>query len=560
MKKWITVVLSTALCLTCTACSGQTYVQKEKKNEYVENTSTPTAYYMDGSAFTPVLRFVVSADTHIGDYYTYAQAERRVENLFIDAYAYSRTQEYDKLDAFVVVGDYVELGTQQEYMDFSEAWQKNIKPETTFLCLQAGHELIQGSRDDHKIYTANDMGTHVKINGYHFITISNMRWLTDENGNQLWHKDAEGNLLFAVDEKGEPLLDEQGNYIPDPNGAYIPDPNGVTIYSEAPDPECDLKWIEASLKEAKEDTGDMKPIFSFHHHPITDTIIGSDSTGPVWNPAPVFEPLFENYTNLVDFCGHIHIPTMHPRAIMQDKYTTMNPGASLYSSWASDLPDLVNSISQGEGTSVSSGANIVEVDENGRMRILPYNVAMREFYNEIGTGKKDQQLIRYIECAGNTSTWLYTKDRNDTADLPTWSASASVQSVKFEEYGVWADFDKNSSGDEYQLRPRLELTFDVADDKDGIECYKVQVKNKATGQYVLFWHDKQKKDVDYTYVASEYYITPQPTRITVETLGISLESGYNLVNGEQYVLEITPIDAWHNVGTTPLSYPFTYTA
>lgn len=524
MKKWIAIALSTALCLTCTACSGQTFVQKEKKNEYVENTSTPTAYYMDGSAFTPVLRFVVSADTHIGDYYTYAQAERRVENLFTDAYAYSRTQEYDKLDAFVVVGDYVELGTQQEYIDFSEAWQKNIKPETTFLCLQAGHELIQGSRNDHKIYTANDMGTHVKINGYHFITISNMRYLTDKNGE------------FILDQNGNPQ------------------------YSEAPDPECDLEWIENSLKEAKEDTGDKKPIFSFHHHPITDTIIGSDSNGPVWNPAPVFEPLFENYTNLVDFCGHIHIPTMHPRAIMQDKYTTMNPGASLYSSWASDLPDLVNSISQGEGTSVASGANIVEVDANGRMRILPYNVAMREFYNEIGTGKKDQQLIRYIECAGDKSTWLYTKDRNNTADLPTWNASACVQSVKFEEYGVWADFDKNSSGDEYQVRPRLELTFDVADDKDGIECYKVQVKNKTTGQYVLFWHDKKKKDLDYTYVASEYYLAPQPTRITVETLGISLEDGYNLVNGEEYVLEITPIDAWHNVGATPLRYEFTYTA
>ena len=532
MKKWITVALSAALCLTCTACSGQTSSQSEKKNEYVQ-ASTPTAYYMDGSAFTPVLRFVVSADTHIGDYYTYAQAERRVENLFTDAYAYSRTQEYDKLDAFVVVGDYVEEGTQQEYIDFSEAWQKNIKPETTFLCLQAGHELIKGSRDDHKIYTANEMGMHVKINGYHFITISNTRWLTDENG--------------------EFILDE----------------NGKKQYSEAPDPECDLEWIEDSLEEAREDTGELKPIFSFHHHPITNTIIGSDGpdkngneTGPVYNPAPVFEPLFANYTNLVDFCGHIHIPTMHPRAIMQHEYTTLSPGAILYSSWASDLPDMVNSISQGEGTTVSSGANIVEVDAEGRIRILPYNVAMREFYNEIGTGNKDQQLIRYIECAGDKDTWLYTEDRNKTDDLPTWSESAKVHKVKFEKYGVWADFVKEAEGekpkDEYQLRPRLELTFDVADDKDGIECYKVQVKNESTGKYVKFWHDRKKKDINYTYVMSKYFITPQPTRITVETLGISLEEGYNLVNGVQYELQITPIDAWHNEGETKTA-DFTYT-
>ena len=73
-----------------------------------------------------------------------------------------------------------------------------------------------------------------------------------------------------------------------------------------------------------------------------------------------------------------------------------------------------------------------------------------------------------------------------------------------------------------------------------------------------FWHDRKKKDINYTYVMSKYFITPQPTRITVETLGISLEEGYNLVNGVQYELQITPIDAWHNEGETKTA-DFTYT-
>lgn len=538
MRRKISLTLSSVLCLILAGCSatGALGETAKRTNDYIdEKTTQATAYYMDGSEFTPVLRFVAVGDTHVTETYT-AQNRKRVENLFTDAYAYSRTQEYDKLDAVVVVGDYVEYGMADEYREFMESWQKNILPETTFLCLQAGHELIQGAKNDHKLYTANNMGTHVVLNGYHFITVSNVR----------------------LDENGE--------------------------YSESPDPECDMEWVQESLDKAVADTGNMKPIFTFHHHPIEDTILGSQSGAPIWNMPTEFTEVFKHYPNIVDFSAHLHDPVVHPRTIMQQDFTTLTPGALTYSCQATDMPDRNYYTSQGEGNATCSGMSIVEVDADGRIRILPYDLSLREFYNEIGYGNENKQLIRYIERAGDKSTWLYTADRNDTTDLPVWANDATVHKVKVEDTRVIYTGNVYY----YENRKRLVITFDSALDKDGIECYRLQLVNKATGVPVEFYNnttsirakletnfnyiqensttvnvdgtDYYYTDRNYIYIGSEYYMTPIRYVVTEDTTGISLKDGYNLVNGQTYTIELTAIDTWHNESATKLTYDFTYNA
>ena len=137
----------------------------------------------------------------------------------------------------------------------------------------------------------------------------------------------------------------------------------------------------------------------------------------------------------------------------------------------------------------------------------------------------------------------------------------------------------------YENRKRLVLTFDSALDKDGIECYRLQIVNKTTGVPVEFYNNKSIRadlktdfqyiqensttvnvdgknyyytDRDYIYLGSEYYLTPIRYVVTEDTTGISLKDGYNLVNGQTYIIKITAIDTWHNESLTPLTYEYTY--
>lgn len=524
MKKALPIILATSILLSFisfSACTDQTTsvswnekTTNNYQNKYVDD-ATPTAYYNDGSVFTPVLRFVVTADTHVMSDYM-AQTSRRFSNLFSDIYAYARTQEYDKLDAVVVVGDYVDYGQQEQYAFFAETWQKNILPETAFLCLQAGHELISGSRDDHKLYTGNDMGSHVVINGYHFITISNSRYLYDEYGNIVEYEDG-----------------------------------GKMIVSD-PDPDCDVTWIDNALTEAVADTGTQKPIFTFHHHPVSDTILASSFEG-----TPIFAPILEKHSNIVDFTAHTHVPNMHPRAIMQNAYTSVSPGAIFYAGNVSDLGKFDSEgnidytkknqgLTKTEACSAVSGATVVEVDATGRIRLLPYNVLMRAFQQDISSGNHNKQLIRYIENAGDKSTWLYTEDRKDKSAPPVFNDDIYLE-YSFEDTYIDLTTDISCK--------RLILTFDNANDEDGIELYKVRLIDKSTNTPINFYKSSNENvKQDYCYVHSKYYLSPYPDRIRVQTTGID---PFALIVGNDYTLEITPVDVYHIEGK-PYCVDFVY--
>lgn len=528
MKRLISLFLMIVLFICCfTGCSNGT---ADLKNEYQENSnSSATAYWIDGTPFTPVLRFVAVADTHSMDVYL-AETDRRVENLFTDAYAYARTQEYGKLDAVVVSGDVCETGNEVQYKRLMNAWKKNIKPETSFLCVQAGHELIEGNFGLHKLYTGNDLGMHMIINGFHFITISNMRGKLDENGN------------IIMNEKGD-------------NPLY---------YTEEPSPECNTDWIKEQLEIANAD-GD-KPIFTFHHHPVLDTILYSQSEAPYWGGEheQEFFEIFKGYQRIVDFTGHLHSPVNHPRAIMQKDFTSLHAGALYYTNCTSDYLTATNvqggtSLMSYSDTRNAAGSafNIVEVDANNRIRILPYSLADREFFKQIGTGKENVQLIRYIEDVNDKSTWLYTEDRYDEADVPEFKNTAiSNFSFGVEEGREVGDLGNVTS----KVRPTLKFKFNSATDKDGIEVYKIQLYDLTEGKFVKFRHGYKYisnhvsyvNDYEYQYLDSNYYLLENYTSYDVETKGVTL------VEGREYEMRIIAIDTYHKE-SKPLTYKFLYT-
>lgn len=479
---------------------------KNLENEYIEEAaSTATARWMDGSEFTPVVRFAAAADTHLNEKYV-VDSDRRVENLFTDAYRYARSQEYDKLDAVIFCGDVCERGKEKEYINLRNAWTKNIQPETIFLCLQAGHELIDGTEELHKQYTGNEsLGMHVKINGYHFITISNQRF------------DKDGNATNTV-------LTEESN----------------------------LEWIEEQMGIAHADD-ETKPIFTFTHHPVTDTIIASQSQKPVWNEEPVYADLFKSYQNNVNFSGHLHTPNNHPRAIMQTEFTSLSCGPVIYSGNTSDIGNVTVDGLYGDYDSYGAGFLIVEADAKGRIRVLPYNLADRCFYHEIATGQEDKQLIRYIEDVTDKSTWLYTEERWETSEKPYFEEGSKIH----DEISFGYDYYKDSDGS-YKYGTTLKFNFDVASDDDGIEFYQIYVRDKETGKKIRFHSlDIQKKHRmdEFMIQTSRYYLPQVYEWLPFESNVI--EDG-DLVVGKTYVIEVQAVDAFHKYSDDVLKKEFTF--
>ncbi len=508
ISKFIALTLGLISVLSCVACSNKNDVVL---NDYVTQESTATAYYLDGSEFTPVIRFVVASDTHVFDSY-YAGSEKRIENLFLDMYNYADTQEYKGLDAVVLCGDVCEQGTETQYQALEKAWTKNIKSETAFLCLQAGHELISGTTELHKLYTGTEtMGMHVSIKGYHFITISNGR--VDENG--VWN---------------------------------------------LPDEECDLPWIQEQLAIADSD-GD-KPIFTFGHHPIVDTIEYSQGGDPGWQPEPIYSSTFAEYQNIVYFSGHMHTPIKHPRAIWQAEFTNIAAGSMNYTTGVSDyIPANVDMSLPPENTACA-GAQIIEIDAQNRIRILPYSVADREFYTEMGSDKQDRQLVRYVEDVFDKSTWLYTEERYDSADTPVFSQEASIYDITFSTQDVWA-FKNGSTTTVKEVRPTISFTFDVAIDNDGIEGYEIEIVEKVSNAPIYFyqknlWDKYVTLESAKKYQTSYYFMYRNRNQIDFTSTGISLEADKGLVLGKTYQITVKAYDAYHKFSSNVLTTEFIY--
>ena len=54
---------------------------------------------------------------------------------------------------------------------------------------------------------------------------------------------------------------------------------------------------------------------------------------------------------------------------------------------------------------------IMEVDENNRVRVLPFNILTGKFFTRQTEGKPDEQLIWYIPTPSDPDTFTYTRDR-----------------------------------------------------------------------------------------------------------------------------------------------------
>ena len=272
--------------------------------------------------FTPILRFAVCSDVHLDGDEEQINAIR-LKNLIEDMNKYSENQSYNKLDAFMVVGDFAGGGAEEEYAMFNKIVNTVLKDETQLLTVLGNHEFINYRDYDptigYDVYRKminENVDTDIVINGYHFIGVS-----------------------------------------------Y--DDNGKTFSGKT-------EWLKERLDNATKENPN-KPIFVYQHPSPTLTIYGSIS----WSDFDIRKVL-SKYPQVVDFSGHSHYSPSDPRSVWQGEFTAIGCG-----SLKAPMSNLNYIEGDNDAPGKSAAAWLVEVDNEGNVSLKLYDVENRMFFKDI---------------------------------------------------------------------------------------------------------------------------------------------------------------------------------
>lgn len=268
--------------------------------------------------FTPKIRFIVMSDVHVKPEKDCKELERLKKGL-ASAYKYAESCDYNKIDAFFVVGDFANRGAEQEMLNFKEVTDTYLKPETDMTIALASHEYHgegeEAAKEKLKRIFGMHYDAHKVINGFHFISVSSTR------------------------------------------GCEFDEPQ--------------VEFAQQALEQAAEDAPEA-PIFFFQHPHITDTVSGSI----YWADDALYATLM-NYPQVIDFSGHSHAPVNDPRSIHQKHFTAHGTGSLSYFEldefdkyYGTVPPDSQN----------CAQFLIVEADDENRVRIMPYDILTDNFF------------------------------------------------------------------------------------------------------------------------------------------------------------------------------------
>lgn len=268
--------------------------------------------------FTPILRFIASSDIH---YTTDSPTNQKYFERGLElAYAYAQSQEYKKIDALYVVGDFANGGTEEQMQAVAGTLKNCLKPETVPTLTMASHEYMceggeQTARERFSRIFGMETNRHKVINGFHFISVTTTR------------------------------------------GCHFE--------------EKEREFIARELKKAADDSP-FKPIFFFQHPHIQGTVYGSIC----WGEDEITDILM-NYPQIIDFSGHSHAPLNDPRSIHQQHFTSVGTGCSFYLE-LDEFDKIYGTVPPQDRAACQF--LIVEADAQGRVLIKPYDVITEQFF------------------------------------------------------------------------------------------------------------------------------------------------------------------------------------
>ena len=393
--------------------------------------------------FKPALRFMVVSDVHYKDE-PCVEEERMAKALQIAYRLSEESESYKKLDAVYAVGDFANSGTETQMRKFKATLDKYCKEETQYCLMMASHEYHGGGV---------------------------------EKAHELFKE------IFEI---------------PVDNHRVI---NGFHFISMTCSHACEfeddkVEFAKKALKEARE-ADPKKPIFFFQHPHITDTVSGS-----IYWADEKFYTTFMDFPQVIDFSGHSHVPINDPRSIFQKHFTALGTGSLSYFE--------LDEFDKYYGTVPPNKADcaqmlLVEADENGRVRIYPYDVLTDNFF----------PFVWEIDEPWNPESFKYTDARYKTDKAPYFPESTLLEVTDVNDKGFKLTFSQAKSDDEY------------------VNDYKIVIKEKATGTII-----KQ------SCLWSEYYFYNMP-----ETLSITFD---DLDSGKDYTVDIFAGSFWNTL-SKPIS-------
>ncbi|MBM7587522.1 3',5'-cyclic AMP phosphodiesterase CpdA [Bacillus pakistanensis] len=397
---------------------------------------------MKSKGHKPDLVFPVISDVHInsGNNKTLDKLETTLEQL---------NQVVPKQDAFVVVGDLTDYGVTAEYDKFMYVYNAKQQSRAVSMFAIGNHDYWNGlSVEDAQKRFLDKTGMesiyyHKVIKGYHFIILGTEDGLTEGT--------------FSVKQ---------------------------------------IKWLGEQLKQAADDDT-KKPIFVFHHQPITGTIYGSE-----WGFSKnrdLFYDTLKEYPQVISFSGHTHYPLDDPRIIHQKDFTSIGTSTGAYL-W------LDSGRVQGEvpeGADFLNQALIVEVHNN---KVL---IKRRDIHNNDWTDEPFE-----ISYPAKKNKFTYTDDRDKKA--PFFARDALISIVH----------DQTTASS-------LAIMLTQAKDNLLVHDYKVIVKKADTGETA--------KEL---LAFSEFYKDPVPNPLTLPIDGLKPNTTYEV--------EVNALDAYGNISDNSL--------
>ena len=263
------------------------------------------------SDFVPEIRLIVFTDTH--------NENENVADAIETAYAlFDEDKTYKGVDGFFGLGDFSSIGTEPDYIAYTETLNEHVREETVCINILGNHEFKTDTyKELFEKHFGHAINTVTEINGFTCIAFSGERSLTE------W--------------------------------TFTPK---------------SLMWLNTEVHKATE-AADGKPVFVFEHpHPF-GTVYGST----IWC-TPQLNPVFSGHTNLINFSGHSHFPLNDPRSINQSTYTSVGVGAMARFELDKDyIPG-----QHPEGYEDAAQFAVVEADSFGHVRIRGYDLLSDTYF------------------------------------------------------------------------------------------------------------------------------------------------------------------------------------